>query len=116
MYSIPNDLSEAIFGTGFTTTRGNLKMTSDVGFINQIWSIGIIGMLMLISFYITNTIRICKYYTNTKERHILVLGAIVVLLVSNIKGDAFSWNEITQLWFLIFTKYIYDLFKQKIKV
>ena len=116
VYRIPSDFFEAIFGTGFTTMRGNSAMTSDVGFINQIWSIGIVGMLLLLTFYIMNTKNMCKYYIRNGERHVFILGTILILLVSNVKGDAFSWNELTQLWFVVYTKFIYDQYKQIEKV
>ena len=116
VYRIPSDFFEAIFGTGFTTMRGNSAMTSDVGFINQIWSIGIVGMLLLLTFYIVNTKNMCKYYIRNGERHVFILGTILILLVSNVKGDAFSWNELTQLWFVVYTKFIYDQYKQIEKV
>ena len=58
----------------------------------------------------------CKYYIRNGERHVFILGTILILLVSNVKGDAFSWNELTQLWFVVYTKFIYDQYKQIEKV
>lgn len=108
-YRLNPDILATIFGSGLGTTRGNSMYSSDVGFINQIWSIGIIGLLLTITFFFSNTIRIIKQYSIVKERRILILGVLTILFISNIKGSAFAWNEITELWFLCFVKYNIDL-------
>lgn len=105
-YRLPEGFFSVMFGTGNSTTRGNSQYLSDVGFINQIWSAGIIGCVMLLIFFLGNTKKIIAFYKTGKEAYILTVGSVVILIISNIKGNAFAWNELTELWFLIYTQYL----------
>lgn len=96
-FELPNGLA-FFFGTGKTTTRANSLMTSDIGFVNDFWLGGLFYIVMIFLLYkkmIYNAYR----YVNIKYdvSKIIMLGFVVVLLICNIKGRAFSFNEISNL-------------------
>lgn len=113
-YRVPKGLS-FFFGTGNISTRGNAQYASDVGFINDMWLGGIFYVVPLLFYFIKRTFQMTKfYYSKSPLRNIAGIITIIMFLLVNIKGRCFSWNEITNLWFLIYTFMItFDLYTQK---
>lgn len=113
-YRVPKGLS-FFFGTGNISTRGNAHYASDVGFINDMWLGGIFYVVPLLFYFIKRTFQMTKfYYSKSPLRNIAGIITIIMFLLVNIKGRCFSWNEITNLWFLIYTFMItFDLYTQK---
>ena len=106
------------FGTGNISTRGNENYASDIGFINDMWLGGVFYVIPLLVYFLGRTNRIMNFYFNGKSVCKPVsLITIVMLLIINIKGRCFSWNEIMNLWFLVYTfvitKYFYDEEKER---
>lgn len=90
-----------VFGAGRTTTRGNTEYLSDVGYINDIWLGGIVYILMLYGMILSKLNKSFGYcaYLHDCGNWIRV-GTIVLLMVCNVKGQVFSFNEIMNLVFL----------------
>ncbi len=100
-YKLPEGL-KALLGTGNSTTRGNVNYKSDIGYINDIWLGGIAYMLCIIFFFssrLKRTMRLLAQKSNLPT--LMFWTVIVMLLVANIKGQCFSWNEIMQFVLLV---------------
>lgn len=92
------------FGTGNISTRGNKNYASDIGFINDMWLGGIFYVISVLVYFSLRTDKIMQYYFAGKSISVLVsVLTIAMLMVINIKGRCFSWNEIMNLWFLVHT-------------
>jgi hypothetical protein len=102
MFTLPNNLLEIMFGTGINVFVGNeLHYHSDSGYIIDIYTYGLFGLLMhlfAISFiYIRGVI----FYNSIEEKkHRMFLqffwgGLFLSYLVLHIKGSVFYINEIT---------------------
>lgn len=116
-YKVPDGIG-FFFGTGNISTRGNANYASDIGFINDMWLGGIFYVIPLLAYFLGRTNKIMKFYFDGKSVCKLVsLITIGMLLIINIKGRCFSWNEIMNLWFLVntfvITKYFYDEEKER---
>lgn len=87
-WQIPNNVFAIIFGTGHSLLSTEFFQRSDVGYINDIWSLGIVGMAIYMCAYIRF---ICG---NRKKEYTVVKVALVTsMLVFNIKGVAVGCNS-----------------------
>lgn len=113
-YRVPSGIS-FFFGTGNISTRGNINYASDVGFINDMWLGGIFYIIPLLFYFIKRTYQMTEfYYLKNSFKNVSGIITVIMFLLVNIKGRCFSWNEITNLWFLIYTFMItFDLYEQK---
>lgn len=114
VYRVPEGIS-FFFGTGNISTRGNTNYASDVGFINDMWLGGIFYVVPLLFYFIKRTFQMTKfYYLKSPLSTLAGVITVIMFLLVNIKGRCFSWNEITNLWFLIYAFMItFDLYAQK---
>lgn len=84
-----------IFGSGYNVALfGGLTeiigFSSDVGYINEIWKTGIIGLLLLLMTFLSV---LSIIYTNSdKKNKYLIIFIFIATLVSHIKFYTFSYN------------------------
>lgn len=97
MFFLPENFVDIIFGEG-RIVFGDENQDSDIGYVNQIYTGGIIYLLILLSFLWY------MYNSNVKITHdkLLPLLFMIVLLVVNIKGNAFF---LSNGFFRMFTLY-----------
>lgn len=86
---LPDEVGKLFWGSGISVFRG-VERNSDVGYIIDIWMVGILGMIIKYVSVIFPLFRMRKYEIN-------VYFLISVLLISNIKGIAFEANELLAL-------------------
>lgn len=93
-WKLPNFFN-CIFGTGYNVAafggmRNVLGFDSDVGYINEIWKTGIIGLIIIMYFFI-NLVKILMNDLE-KENKFLIISIFITTLVANIKFYVFSYN------------------------
>lgn len=102
MFFLPENFVDIIFGEG-RIVFGDENLDSDIGYVNQIFTGGIVYLLIMLSFLWY------MYNSNVKITHdkLLPLLFMIVLLVVNIKGNAFF---LSNGFFRMFTLYyIYSM-------
>lgn len=93
-WKLPNFLN-FIFGTGYNVAafgkmNSILYFDSDVGYINEIWKTGIVGLTIILYFFIK---LINKLLNNSDDAlRFLIISIFVSTLVVNIKFYVFSYN------------------------
>lgn len=97
MFFLPENFVDIIFGEG-RIVFGDENLDSDIGYVNQIFTGGIVYLLIMLSFLWY------MYNSNVKITHdkLLPLLFMIVLLVVNIKGNAFF---LSNGFFRMFTLY-----------
>ncbi len=104
-WRLPN-LFGIIFGTGYFIAGfgglvNTLKFTSDVGYINEIWKTGILGLLIVVYFvyYIYNYLIKSDKYNYKSLYHFFLIS----IIVGNIKFIVFVYNPgiVIMLLFII---------------
>ena len=80
-------------------TGSSLGYSTDIGFVNDIYLGGILFLLIILYFFYRVLIPFLKSETGT-YRYIFFYG-IISLLISNIKGYVFSFNEFTTFFILL---------------
>ena len=96
-YILPNGLSIMI-GVG-TYTGGNLGYATDIGYVNDIYLGGVIYLCMIL-FFFYYVLRSFYRGQNVTYKFIYQFG-LIVLLISNIKGYVFSYNELTSFFIIL---------------
>ena len=113
-YKLPDSILNVLFGTGNLTIRDNYRYQSDVGYINDIWLGGILYCTLVVLTYFKKTIGIVQYFCKDKRsRFLFSIGAAGILLLSNIKGRCFAWNEIMVLWMIIYNCFLVSRMNEK---
>ena len=98
-YQVPSELDKLLFGTGKRVQGSKTGFYTDVGFINDIWLGGIFYTIFISLFFMLNSYRWATHLQiNVRRRYIIGLGSIVILSLLDLKGQVFSWQEITMLW------------------
>lgn len=87
-WQIPNSGLAIIFGTGHSLLATEFFQRSDVGYINDIWSFGIVGMLIYMCAYIRFI-----WGIENKEYKTIKYALVISMLVFNIKGVAVGCNS-----------------------
>ncbi|NBI29331.1 hypothetical protein [Chengkuizengella marina] len=107
-YELTNDLIKLIFGTSYSNAS-KLGGYSDVGYVQIINGLGIIGLIIIIFIYIYWFIKLfnmSKYFKrqlNVKINIIYYLYTIILLMfIINIKGPYFFANTIFFLFLFLF--------------
>lgn len=99
---LPESFREVLFGTGHAIFLG--RIASDVGYINDIWMIGIIltfGLYLSYIIFLKN-----NYKTSDKMGKCMRIFFICTFLIYNIKGIVINNNEIITFTILyIFIEY-----------
>lgn len=87
-WQIPNSIFSIIFGAGHSLLATEFFQRSDVGYINDIWSFGIVGMLIYMNAYI-------KFILAKKNKEFMIIkySLVISALVFNIKGVAVGCNS-----------------------
>lgn len=86
----PEKTYQVLLGTGHAIFRGNIS--SDVGYINDIWMIGIVLTLVLYFSFIFILLR--NFFNNIKIVRFLQIYLVVTFIIYNIKGIVIGNNEI----------------------
>lgn len=87
----PNALG-TVFGTGHNVYQANGFVHSDVGYINDLWLGGVIGLFLLYSPLIYILLKSALQYPRM-EIKFLTLFLCVAFLVTNIKGYMINYNS-----------------------
>lgn len=101
-WQLPNSFTGILFGTGHSILNTKYFIRSDVGYINDMWSFGIFGTIIMYIAYL-------KFFWQCKKNKftkLLVFILITDMLIFNIKGVSIgcnSGNSVTiLLMFLIY--------------
>jgi hypothetical protein len=106
-YQLPDSPMTILFGCG-KITKGTSAVT-DIGFINDIWLGGLIYCISISLFFVRAVIKIIYFYIKSKTTaFILAFSAIVALVLCDIKGQCFSWNEVSVFILMLYVYSIYD--------
>lgn len=94
-WKLPSNILNIIFGTGYNIAAyGNMKnilgFTSDVGYINEIWRTGLVGLLLLCGIFSLLIKYIVKKLPN--EYKFFSIFIFLASLIGNIKFNVFSYN------------------------
>lgn len=101
-YVIPNNIDALIIGKGYRIMGGGAEygVSSDVGFINDIW-LG--GILYLITVYSIFFMFMRKVYLSPDKRFSFIgLFFIFTFILVNFKGSIFNMNGLTNLLLLFY--------------
>lgn len=105
-YQLPSSFLSKFLGEGHIA-RGDYSYTTDIGFINDIWLGGLVYCIAIVLFYVKKTSSMIVYYCKTFRKTLwFLIGIITILILLNIKGRAFSWNELMILWSFVYCNYI----------
>lgn len=101
-WPIPPTLMGKIFGKGHMTMGGMTKygISSDVGYINDLWLGGILYMIVVYIMFYTMMMKLYKKSNITISSCGLIL--IIIMPIMNIKGPIFGMNDITNLIVILF--------------
>ena len=102
---IPSDIRELFLGTGTTVMiRNSRGVASDIGFINDIWYGGIFYAVSMYVLFISMCHRIKKSFSKVDGSfaNSIVVIFLAVMIVSNIKGIAFWFNDFTSLMIIVY--------------
>ena len=104
-YPLP-EVWHMIFGTGTRImTPNQYNVLSDIGYISDIWLGGIVFSVFL--YYIFGKMLADVYRAQHSSTNIFTaIFFMIVLLLANFKGYIFYMNNITTLFFIIFSFYV----------
>lgn len=89
---------QLIFGTGHNVYLADGYIHSDVGYVNDIWLLGIVGIIILYSLLITPIFISYKKIGKFKS---LIVSLILAFLAANIKGYMLNYNAGMSITLLI---------------
>lgn len=108
-YKVPDSFSQLLFGTGERLQGSNRRYKTDIGLINDIWTGGLVYLILVWCFFLSKTVKIVECdarLRRIKRANLLALGVVAILMITNIKGQVFTWNEFVNFWFILFTIHI----------
>lgn len=108
-YILPDSLEQLLFGTGERLQGTNSRYATDVGFINDIWTGGLVYLFLLWNFFLSKTFKIVAcdaQFRKVRRANLLAYGIVAILIIINVKGQVFTWNEFVIFWFILFTIHI----------
>ena len=114
-YIFPDNPLNLLFGTSETIMSSNpYNVYSDIGYVNDIWFGGILYTVVIYMCFFYMVLMINRSIHSGSRRYDLgiTLSILFAVLISNIKGIAFSFNNITSLIWIIL---IYVINKRKAK-
>lgn len=110
-WNVPADV-RIFFGTGHSLFLADGYLQSDVGYINEIWIYGLIGIAVSFGFILYLGI---SCYRNTKDvlLQVIVLYLVAAFFVFNIKASAYGGNPgaISTLMILFGIKFYSNMLK-----
>lgn len=95
MLYLPDSFLGVLFGTGDRTDD------SDIGYINQIFMVGIVGMLWILSLYYQTFVAIRKMRVQFKYESWFLIIILVLLLVYNYKLSFLYSRSVSDVYFLL---------------
>ena len=95
MLYLPDSFLGVLFGTGDRTKD------SDIGYINQIFMVGIVGMLWILSLYYQTFVAIRKMRVQFKYESWVLIIILVLLLVYNYKLSFLYSRSVSDVYFLL---------------
>ena len=102
-WKIPNGIS-LLFGKGLDIMKGFDGISSDIGYINDIWFGGIFFSIMIYYLFIRILLKIYKSNNNQNiNKKFLSIFLLIIFFVSNIKGPIVRVSEFTCLILLLYT-------------
>lgn len=88
-WQFPNSFTGMIFGTGHSLLNTEYFVRSDVGYINDIWSFGIFGTIIMYIAYL----RFFLQGKKNKFTRLLAYILIAAIFIFNIKGVSIGSNS-----------------------
>ena len=81
------------FGTGHTIfgMRAILGISSDVGYVNQIWLVGILGVILLYLPYISMFFNVIRSGKNITEK-LMAIFLVISFFITMVKADLIGYN------------------------
>lgn len=111
VFTLPKGLS-FLWGTGHTLVRGDeIGIQSDVGYVNYIWTGGIILLVLLFLLFSIMIVKLVRMGDNSVRFLGIFLGLVSVVI--NIKGIFFALNESTNFIFLIYFFVIIESYSKR---
>lgn len=92
-------LPDSAFGTLFGT--GDRSELSDIGYINQIFMVGIVGLLWILSIYYQTYIAVRKMRCQYKYESWFLIIMLVLLLAFNYKLSFLYSRSVSDVYFLL---------------
>lgn len=87
---IPQDIMQIIFGTGLIPAQAILK-TTDIGYIQNLWSFGVIGSLMLYAFFAYGLLKWARIIKKERPLSLAVLAVTFLFFMKlNLWGYGIS--------------------------
>src|SRR5699024_2027857 len=91
-FFFPEKMSEFLFGTGHSVFRANVF--SDVGYVNDVWMIGVILTAILYLSYLA--VIVSKYGKTIRTYRFIKIFLALTFIIYNIKGIVIGNNEIVR--------------------
>ena len=108
-WELPDDL-RLVFGSGHTVFEADGYRHSDIGYVNDIWLVGIVGFIIFYSFFALLLVYAIQR-SISKLDTILILYLTSAFLMTNIKTIVYSYNVGTALILFLL---IYFAFENRI--
>jgi hypothetical protein len=90
-WELPDGLFRLVFGTGHSRYGAEGYVHSDIGYVNDIWFVGLLGMLILYGSVVYINLKIYKK-AKLEIQKFISLFTIISFLTFNIKGCALGYN------------------------
>lgn len=105
----PSDTTDLLLGAGLSG-RESIILTSDMGWILNIWSFGIIGVSILVCMHLY----LISLSRNTKIFEAVLLVTVLIFLV-NFKENLLFARHVTSVFYISLIYILYPSFQSKIK-
>ena len=91
-WQFPSNPIRAVFGTGHSLYEtGGAYAHSDVGYINDIWFIGLLGITFMYGMIVRRSVNIVRFSNNMVCRFAAIY-ILIAFFIFNIKGAAIGYN------------------------
>jgi hypothetical protein len=114
MYFLPKDWKTLVFGSSISG-RDSIYIASDVGYVLQIFGLGIIGTAIIVVFYIYSLIIAWRWWPYNHTIAYLLLSLTIALLVLNGKEQALLTRHAFTLSSLLLTSWYFYRDEQKVE-
>jgi hypothetical protein len=106
MYFLPEDFRTLVFGSSISG-RDSIYIPSDVGYVLQIYGLGIIGTMIIIMFYIYSFFVAWRWWPNNRAIAYLLFSLTCALLILNAKEQALLTRHAFTLSSLLITSWYF---------
>ena len=107
-WTLPFEKKDLLFGTGHSVFSTGLDIHSDVGYINSIWLIGVVGSVFFYGMFI-KLFKAAFTKSNMEIKRMCVMYAIVCFFVFEIKGITVSINPGLLIIFILIYAVLIDV-------